>query len=78
MLEKQIYNAHYRELIAHLRDRRKDLGLTQSQAARVMEVSRTWVSKVECCELGLDLLGLAMLCRVYRLRARDVIALMDR
>jgi len=75
--EKQIYNDRYRELVEHLRGRRLDLGLTQAQAAHAIGVNRTWISKVENCELSLDLLGLVRFCRVYGLRARDVIEIME-
>ena len=77
MSEKQIYNDRYRELVEHLRGRRLDLGLTQAQAAHAIGVNRTWISKVENCELSLDLLGLVRFCRAYRLRARDVIEIME-
>lgn len=78
MAEKQIYNAGYRELVAHLMATRKMLGMTQGQVAGHLGVGRSWVSKVETCELALDLLYLVKLCRVYGLRARGMIELMGK
>jgi predicted transcriptional regulator len=77
MSEKEIFNAEYRQLIGSLRDARKKLGLTQAEVASKMAVNRTWVAKIEGCELRLDLLHFVRLCAVYRLRAAKVIAAME-
>ncbi len=77
MPEKQIYTAAYRNLIARLKDTRKRLGLTQSEVANRVGLGRTWVVKVESCEIGLDLLHLVQLSRVCGLKARDMIELME-
>ena len=77
MPEKQIYNARYKQLVGRLKNERKKLGLTQAEVAGKLGLCRTWVAKIECCELGLDLLGLVKICRVYGLRARDVIGGME-
>ena len=36
-----------------------------------MGLCRTWIAKIECCELRLDLLHFVRLCRVYGLRASE-------
>jgi len=77
MSEKQIYDERYRELVGRLKDTRKRLRLTQAQAAVRMGLCRTWVAKIESCEVGLDLLGFVRLCGVYGLRAEDVIRMME-
>jgi transcriptional regulator with XRE-family HTH domain len=77
MSEKEIFNAEYRQLIGSLRDARKKLGLTQAEVASKMAVNRTWVAKVEGCELRLDLLHFVRLCQVYGLRARELIGEME-
>ena len=64
-MEKAIYHAGYRRLVGKLRDARTRCGLLQSDVAAKLGVARTWVSKVETCELRLDVLGLVRLCRVY-------------
>ena len=75
---KEIYDPRYRELVAQLRDTRKQLGLTQSQVAAEMGLCRTWVAKVECYELALDLLHFVRLCRVYRVKADQLIRHMEK
>jgi transcriptional regulator with XRE-family HTH domain len=77
MSEKQIYSDGYRTLVASLKDTRKRLGLTQAEVACRMNLGRTWVVKVEACEIGLDLLHLVQMCRVYGLKAQDMIELMQ-
>lgn len=70
---KQIYDPGYRELIAGLKAARKSVGLSQAQVAARLGVSRTWVSKIEGCELNLSITGLLALCRLYGIRAAAVI-----
>jgi transcriptional regulator with XRE-family HTH domain len=73
MSEKQIYDPRYRELVAHLKATRKKLGLTQAEVASKLGLCRTWVGKIECCELGLDLLHFIRICEVYGVRAGEVV-----
>ena len=75
--EKEIYNAGYRQLVARLREARKGLGLTQQEVADRLGTGRTWVAKIEMCELRLDLLHLVRLCGAYGLKARKVIGVME-
>jgi hypothetical protein len=50
----------------------------QAEVARKKGLCRTWMAKVECCEIGLDVVGLVKLCGVYGLRAADVIGVMGK
>ena len=77
MNEKQIFNPQYRAVIARLKTERRERGLTQTAVARRMGVCRTWISKVEANELGLDVLHLVRLCRIYGLRVQEIVALME-
>ena len=63
MPSKQIHDRGYRQLVATLKATRKEQGLTQAEVAARLGVCRTWVSKIESCEVGLDLLGVIRLCR---------------
>jgi transcriptional regulator with XRE-family HTH domain len=76
MKGKEIYHAGYRDLVAQLKDVRRKAGMTQADVARKMGVSRTWVAKIECCELRLDLLHFVRLCRVHGLQAGELISTM--
>ena len=77
MNEKQIFNPQYRAVIARLKTARMGLGLTQAEVARRMGVGRSWISKIECHEHGLDLHHLVRICRVYGLQAHEIITLME-
>lgn len=57
---------------------RKAHGLTQAEVAARLGVCRTWVSKVESCEVGLDLLGVIRLCRVYGLKTATAVEVMEK
>jgi DNA-binding XRE family transcriptional regulator len=74
---KTVYQRRYRNLIARLRAARESLGMTQSDVATSLGVYGTWVNKVECCELALDLLRLIDLCRVYGLSVEREIRMLE-
>jgi transcriptional regulator with XRE-family HTH domain len=78
MSEKQIYNEGYRKLILALKSARKRLGYTQEAAAVRIGVKRTWVNKIESCELRLDLLHLISVSKAYGLNAKKLIELMEK
>ena len=75
---KAIYDPRYRAMVARLRDARMNAGLTQANVARKMGRCRTWVAKIESCELECGLLDLIRFCRVYELEIREVIELMEK
>lgn len=77
MQEKQIYNAGYRALIAKFKARRKQLGLSQAEVARKLGVQRSWIGKIEQCELKLTLLGFVKLCGVLGLDPRKMIRMLE-
>ena len=56
----------------------KRLRLTQAQAASKKGLCRTWIAKIESCEVGLDLLGFVKLCGVYGIRASEMIGIMGK
>ena len=70
---KTIYDPRYEKLIGMLRERRRELGLTQEEVSRVLRVSRTWVSKIETRERRMDVLELIRLAKLYDLRVEDLV-----
>lgn len=72
-----IYSQPYRHLVAKLRDARRRRRLTQTEAARAVKKARTWVSKVELCEIKPDVLHLVRLCRAYGLDAHRLVKEME-
>jgi len=74
---KAIYDARYRELIGRFKGARNKAGLTQAEVANRFGRCRTWVAKIEACELECGIMDLLGFCRMYGLRARDVIKEME-
>ena len=72
-MQKEIFDPNYRRLVQHLLDTRRSLGLSRKQVAAGLGVYWTWVAKVETCEIGLNLIGLLNLCRVYNLDPAQLI-----
>ena len=61
-MDKTIYTPAYRELIQTLRAARCERGMRQEDVALIIGVSRNWLSKIERCELRLDVLYFVRLC----------------
>lgn len=71
-MQKAIYDPAYRKAIERLKRTRKHRQLTQDHVARQLGFSRTWLSRVECCELKIDVLHLIRLCQAVRLSASEL------
>jgi transcriptional regulator with XRE-family HTH domain len=69
---KSIYQPAYRAAVAFLAQLRRSQGLTQQEVAIELGVTRTWVSKVESCELRLDLYMAWKLCRLLGVSLNDL------
>ena len=76
-MEKTIYDSKYRTLIQELTCRRRDMRLSQAQVCKSMRVCATWLSKVEQCELRLDVLCFVRLCQVYGIKAGKAIRTLE-
>ncbi len=72
-MRKTIYDPAYRGLIRRLREQRRKLGLSQHQAAQRLAVGRTWLTRVEQCEIRLDVIQAIRICRVYGLSAPTLV-----
>lgn len=70
---KTIHQTPYRRLVGELRLARIGSGLTQAEAGILIGHSRQWLSKVETCEIRLDVLQLVRLCHAYSLLAHELV-----
>ncbi|MBN1362680.1 MAG: helix-turn-helix transcriptional regulator [Sedimentisphaerales bacterium] len=61
-MQKTIYSGGQDELLRLLRETRKHAGLSQSQVARLLGRSQSFVSKYETGQLRLDLVELRAVC----------------
>ena len=62
-MRKSIYSAEQAELLRLLREKRKGAGLSQTDLAKRLDRSQSFVSKYESGELRLDLVELRSICR---------------
>ena len=61
-MEKTIHTAAYEELIAWLKSCREKKGLSMRDLAVELDVSHSWIAKVEQMERRLDILEYVRLC----------------
>ena len=65
IMRSNLYSPRCRLVAAELKRARESRGWTQAQAAKVAGKSRTWIGKIERCELRLDVIQLMHLCHHY-------------
>lgn len=71
---KTRYSKRYAQLLAALRQARKDAGLTQVQVASRFRTHASFVSKCESGERRIDAIELLDFCRLYRLTVAELLA----
>ena len=62
-MQKSIHTQEYKELIAWLKENREKQGLTMRELADKLDVSHSWVGKVEQLERRLDVYEYVRLCK---------------
>lgn len=78
-MDKTIYNTVYRDhVIRILADRRKSRGLHQYDVSRQVGMGRTWLGKIERCELRLDVMYMVRLCRLYHMSAARLVRRLEK
>ena len=76
-MKKTIYEPAYRNLVGKLRQARRRAGLTQAEAGDKLGRSRQWINTTEAGQLRLDVLQVVRLCRVYGLKAHELVRRME-
>ncbi len=64
-MEKSQHTRQYQKVTKALREAREAAGLTQAEVAEKLAVYASFVSKVESGERRVDVVELALICRVY-------------
>ena len=70
-MDKSIHNSSYRAVIALLRQKRSERGVTQEKMAELLQISQATLSKIETCERRLDIIELRQFCRVLNISFLD-------
>jgi transcriptional regulator with XRE-family HTH domain len=75
---KTIHTVEYKQLLAWMREGRKEKGLTMREVAQVMKLPHSWVGKVEIGERRLDILEYVKFCKVLGLDPHEGLSLVER
>lgn len=75
MASKTIYRVDYRRLVKRLRDRREELGLSQSEVARALDWPQQRLSAVEAGARRLDVIEFFQLTSALGLTAQRAVKL---
>lgn len=65
MKQKSIYNKDYQKVLVRLKRAREEAGLTQIEAARLLEITQSTMSKCESGDRRIDIIELRNFARVY-------------
>jgi ribosome-binding protein aMBF1 (putative translation factor) len=77
-MEKSIHSAHYAVFLKLLKKAREDAGLTQTQLARKIRETQTFVSKCERGERRIDVVELSTFCRAFGVSLGRFVAVLER
>lgn len=61
-IDKSVHTILYQKVIARLRTKREERGLTQKQLAGMLGLPQSYVSKIETCERRMDFIELRTIC----------------
>ena len=76
-MDKSIHTKLYQRMIARLRAKSEENGVTQLHLAEKLGVNQTFVSKVEICERRLDIVELLTICEILEIPFVDFIKEID-
>lgn len=71
--KKSIYADDYREIITRLIHFRNKSKLTQADVAKLLSCSQSYVSKIENCQIRIDLIQLKQFANLYNVHIQDLI-----
>lgn len=64
-MKKTIYSERYQQLIENLKKAREESGLTQSEAAKLLGRTQSFISKIESGQYRVDVIQLSMFAKIY-------------
>lgn len=66
MMKKTIHSAEHKNLISKLIEAREMAGLKQEDVAKLLEVTQSFISKVESCQTRIDIFQLKEFAKIYK------------
>lgn len=77
-MDKSMHSHLYHQVVARLRSKREEKGVTQTQLAELLNVKQAFISKIEICERRLDIIELHSICQVLGVSFVDFMQEVDR
>ena len=77
MTNKSIHSKIYNRIIARLRAKREEKGLSQYQLSQILNVPQPYVSRIETCERRIDILELMNICEALDISLIDFVREID-
>ena len=65
-MAKSIFSKHHKELIQKLKKARKDVKLEQTEVAKLLGKTQSYISKVEAGQRRIDIVQLKEFARIYK------------
>ncbi|MBI4672889.1 MAG: helix-turn-helix transcriptional regulator [Chloroflexi bacterium] len=65
-MRKIIYSIDHRLLVERLKKARRDAGLDQTTAARLLGKSQSYISKIEAGQRRIDIIQLKQFAKIYK------------
>ena len=76
-MDKSIHTKLYQRMIARLRAKREEKGLSQYQLSQILNVPQPYVSRIETCERRIDILELMNICEALDISLIDFVREID-
>ena len=70
---RSIHNKKYKAIIAYIRGKREEAGITQKDMTKVLHLRQAIISKIETCERRIDLLELLQYCRGVNISIQEIV-----
>ena len=77
MTNKSIHSKLYHRIIARLRSKREEKGLSQFQLSQILNVPQPYISRIETCERRIDILELMNICEALGISFIDFVREID-
>lgn len=66
IMKKALYSKEHKYLVDRLKQARKDAGIDQGQVANLLDVSQSYISKVEAGQRRIDVIQLKEFAKIYK------------
>ena len=77
-MEKTIYTREYTVVLRLLREARQEAGLTQTELAKKLKQSQSFVTKVERGDRRLDIIQLRTMCQTFGLTLTEFVSRLEK